>query len=60
MNNSQIFVLTGASLFFGFLFGFNVGMKYDIDIQVKYHRTPDTYETEDLPQILLRDEGKDL
>ncbi len=60
MNNSQIFTLIVASSFFGFLVGFNSGIRYKIDIQVKYHNIPDTYGPEDLPQIMLKDEGKNL
>ncbi len=50
MDNSSIFVLAGASLFFGFLFGFNVGIKYDIELKVTYHPRPTPWETKDLSQ----------
>ena len=41
MEDSSLMVLAGASLFFGFLFGFNLGMKYEIEMKVTYHARPE-------------------
>lgn len=37
-------------MFFGFLFGFNIGMKYDIEMKVTYNPRPAPWEKEDLVQ----------
>lgn len=52
MDNSHLLVIAGFSLFFGFIFGFEVGSRYEIEIKVNYYPRPDpadsiTPETQD-------------
>ncbi len=47
MDNSQLLTLTGFSLFFGFLFGFNLGSRYEIQVKVVYHERPQDFLLEE-------------
>jgi hypothetical protein len=49
MDSSQLFPLITASLIFGFLFGFEMGLRCDIRVKVNYHPRPDDWNEKNTP-----------
>lgn len=49
MDSSHIVPLVTASLIFGFLFGFEVGLRYDIQVKVNYQPRPDDNNEKNTP-----------